>query len=420
VARPRTTLSAARGRHDEEGSTVVEDRRIGVGVIGAGWLGDVHARAWARLRHHYPELPVAAHLAAVADSVAGAREAAVRRHGFARAYGDWRELVADPDVDVVSVTAPNALHREIGVALAQAGKHLWIEKPVGLGAADARAVADAVRAARVRGVVGFNYRAVPAVAHLRHLVRSGAVGAPAHARVQLLTDYAAHPLGALTWRFGLESGGHGVLGDLASHAVDLARFVLGDLTRLVAETAVVVAERPLPDPAAVAYGHGLGAPDAPRGPVENEDHVVALARTAAGAVVTLECSRVAVGEQNNYAIEVHGTEGLVAWDFRVPGELRLSTGQHLAAGPPYVDQPSARLLVGPGAGEYRRFQPGSGIAMSYDDTKVVELAGLVRGVLGVPDDGPPAPGLADAVAAADALEAMVRSAGGEGWVDLPG
>lgn len=385
-----------------------EAQVLGVGVIGAGWLGDVHARAWGRLRHHYSDLGVTPRFVAVADAVPGALEAAGAKHGFERAYGDWRELVADPDVEVVSVTAPNSLHREIGVAVAEAGKHLWIEKPVGLSAADASAVAAAVAKAGVQGTVGFNYRSVPAVTRLRDLVAAGAIGQPTHARVNLLSDYAAHPFGALSWRFGIESGGHGVLGDLASHGVDLIRFVLGDLARLVAETAVFIPERPILDPNAAAYGHGRGDADAPRGPVENEDYVAALVRTLSGVIVTLECSRVATGDQNRYGVEVHGTKGLVSWDFRSPGELRLSEGED------YGDQPTKRLFVGPGAGDYARFQPGSANAMSFDDTKVIELAGLVRSIQSAAPEGPV---LADAVAAAEALEAMARSAAGEGWVD---
>ncbi len=158
-----------------------------------------------------------------------------------------------------------------------------------------------------------------------------------------------------------------MLGDLASHGVDLVRFVLGDVERLVAETAVFL-DRP-PGGGGGKYGHGLGDAAAPTGRVENEDYVAALVRTRAGAVVTLECNRVATGEQNNYGIEVHGTEGVVGWDFRTPGELRVSSGTG------YADQPAQRLLVGPGAGHYARFQPGAGIGMSYDDTKVIELAG---------------------------------------------
>lgn len=382
---------------------------IGVGVIGAGWLGDVHARAWARLRHHYGDLGVTPRFVAVADSVPEARAAAVRTHGFDTAYDDWRDLLADPRVDAVSVTAPNSLHREVGVAVAQAGKHLWIEKPVGLSAQDAQEVAEAVAAAGVQGTVGFNYRAVPASARLRQLVVEGAIGTPTHARVRMLTDYAAHPLGTLTWRYTRATGGHGVLGDLASHAVDLTRYVLGDLAGLVAQTAVVVPERPMQRAGAQTYGHGLGDPDAPLGQVENEDYVMAMMRTRSDVLVALECSRVAVGEQNNYGIEVHGSQGLVEWDFRAPGELRLSTGAN------YADQPSTRLLVGPGAGDHGRFQPGSSIPTSYDDTKVIELAGFVRSILSGQPEGPV---LGDAVASAHALDAMVNSAAGAGWVTL--
>ncbi len=113
--------------------------------------------------------------------------------------------------------------------------------------------------AGVAGTVGFNYRAVPAATRLRDLVREGAIGVPTHATVRMRSDYAAHPLGLLTWRYTLASGGHGVLGDLASHAVDLTRFVLGDLARVVAETAVLIPERPLLAEGAATYGHGLGA-----------------------------------------------------------------------------------------------------------------------------------------------------------------
>lgn len=386
-----------------------QDRTIGVGVIGAGWLGDVHARAWARLRHHYPGLAVAPRFAAVADSVAGAREAAQRKHGFHRAYAVWRDLVADPDVHVVSVTAPNSMHREIGIAVAEAGKHLWIEKPVGLGADDTRGVARAVAAAAVSATVGFNYRSAPAMVRLRDLVASGAIGRPTHGRVRLYSDYAAHPLGALTWRYTLADGGHGVLGDLASHAIDLTRFALGDIDRLVALTATFIPERPVLEEGAVSYGHGRADEHAPKGAVENEDYVAAMMHTVGGVPVMLECSRVAVGDQNNYGIEVHGTKGLVSWDFRTCGELQLSTGND------YADQPTQRMFVGPGAGGYGYFQPGSAITMSYDDTKVIELAGLVRSILTGVAEGPQ---LADAVASAEALDAMVRSASTGQWVSL--
>src|SRR5687768_864366 len=160
-----------------EGDTVAgRARPIGVGVIGFGWMGRVHAQAYARVRHHFPGLALVPELVVVADEVPGRAEEAAAQFGFATAVRDWQEVLADPRVQAVSVTAPNWLHREIGIAVAEAGKHLWIEKPVGLTAADARAVADAARTAGVRSAVGFNYRNAPGVALARELVASGEIG----------------------------------------------------------------------------------------------------------------------------------------------------------------------------------------------------------------------------------------------------
>ncbi|MBK3624808.1 Gfo/Idh/MocA family protein [Streptomyces asoensis] len=379
---------------------------LGVAVVGFGWMGRVHTQAYARVRHHYPQLAVRPELVTVAEEVPGRAEEAAQRFGFASFTRDWREVAADPRVHAVSITAPNFLHREIGVAMAEAGKHIWIEKPVGLTPADARAVADAVAAAPVQGAVGFNYRNAPAVEAARDLVASGELGTVTHVRVRLFSDYAAHPDGALTWRYERERGGSGVLGDLASHGVDLARFLLGDIASLTADTAVFVPERARPTGATA--GHSLAA-GGELGPVENEDYVSCLLRFASGARGVLEACRVSVGEQNNYGFEVHGTRGAVFWDFRRMNELGVSRGTT------YQDQPVSTVYVGPGDGEFGAFQPGAANAMGYDDLKVVEAYRFLRSVAeGVPRGAT----LTDAVHSATALEAMTRSAHSGSWVDV--
>ncbi|MFJ8729029.1 Gfo/Idh/MocA family protein [Streptomyces bauhiniae] len=380
---------------------------LGVAVVGFGWMGRVHTRAYARLPHHYPRLPLRPELVTVAEELPGRAEEAAAQYGFATATRDWREVAADPRVHAVSITAPNFLHREIGVAMAEAGKHLWIEKPVGLSGADARAVADAVAAAGVQAAVGFNYRNAPAVEAARELIASGGIGRITHARVRLLSDYAAHPDSALTWRYERGRGGSGVLGDLASHGADLAYFLLGDIASLAADTAVFVPERSRPSGATA--GHTLAA-GGERGPVENEDYVSCLLRFASGARGVLEACRVSVGEQNNYGFEVHGTEGAVSWDFRRMNELRVSRGGT------YQDQPVSTVYVGPGDGEFAAFQPGAANAMGYDDLKVIEAYRFLRSVAeGKPYGATPV----DAVRAAGVLDAMAVSAESRGWVDLP-
>jgi predicted dehydrogenase len=267
-------------------------------------------------------------------------------------------------------------------------------------------VADAVARAGVQGAVGFNYRNAPAVEAARDLIASGGIGTVTHARLRLLSDYAAHPEAALTWRYERGRGGSGVLGDLASHGADLARFLLGEITSLTADTAVFLTERPRP--AGATAGHARAAGGAP-GPVENEDYVGCLLRFASGARGVLEACRVSVGEQNNYGFEVHGTRGAVFWDFRRMNELRVSRGTA------YQDQPVSTVHVGPGAGEYGAFQPAAANAMGYDDLKVIEAHRFLRSVA---EGTPYGTTLADAVHSAAVLDAMVRSAASGTWVSV--
>jgi predicted dehydrogenase len=197
-----------------------------------------------------------------------------------------------------------------------------------------------------------------------------------------------------------------VLGDLASHGVDLARHLLGEIDALIADTAIFVPERARP--AGATAGHARAAGGVP-GPVENEDFVSCLLRFTSGARGVLEACRVSVGEQNNYGFEVHGTRGVVMWDFRRMGELGVSTGTN------YQDQPVSTVFVGPGNGEYAAFQPGAASAMSYDDLKVIEAYNFLRSVT---EGGAYGATLDDAVRSAEALDAMTASAERGTWVRL--
>jgi predicted dehydrogenase len=384
-------------------TTAGSRRRLGVGVAGFGWMGRVHTQAYSRVLHHFPDLPLEPELVAVADEVPGRAEEAAAQFGFAKPSRDWRDLAADPHVQAVSIAAPNFLHREIGVAMAQAGKHIWIEKPVGLATDDARAVAEAVREAGVQGAVGFNYRNAPAVAAAREMIVGGELGVVTHVRFRLFSDYAAHPEGALSWRFERERGGSGVLGDLAAHGVDLARYLLGEIESLVADTEVFVAERARPTGATAGHTRATGGE---LGPVENEDYVSSLLRFASGARGVLEASRVAVGEQNNYGFEVHGTKGAVFWDFRRMNELGVSVGTA------YQDQSVSTIYVGPTHGFYGAFQPGAATSMGYDDLKVIEAYNFLRSIA---DGSPHGATLDDGVRSAEALDAMARSAASGRW-----
>jgi len=367
-------------------------------------MGRVHAQSYARVRHHFPELDVRPRLVAIADEVPGRAAAAAAQFDAVRSVEDWHDLLADDRIEAISITAPNFLHREIATAFAQAGKHIWVEKPVGVTGDDTRAVRDAIRSAGVRSAVGFNYRNAPAVQDAIRRVREGQIGEVTHVSVRLLSDYAADAAGAFSWRYELERAGHGVLGDLASHGVDLLIELAGEVAEVMGDGAILIPERRRPEEAVIGHVRAFeGTPQA----VENEDWAAALVRFHSGARGTLEVSRVAVGEQNDYGFVVHGTAGMLAWDFRRMGELLVATGSQ--------DSPTARVLVGPGAGDYAAFQPGSAIAMGYDDLKVIEAERFLRSIAENRDLGAT---IDDAVRMAEVLDAVVRSTVDGTWAPV--
>jgi len=377
-----------------------------VGIVGLGWMGQVHARALSRLTQHYTDSPLRPRLVAVADTADDDRtERAAQAFGFEHQLTDWRELVTRDDVDLVCVTGPNFIHRDVAVAAAEAGKHLWVEKPAGRNAVETAEIVAAVEASGVQSAAGFNYRNAPAVELARELVASGRLGAVEHTSVRFVSDYAAHPEGALSWRFQNEFAGSGVLGDLVSHAADLVRYVVADIDELVADRATFIAQRPQARPGAMHYERGSGA----MGAVENEDHVSALLRIAGGAHGILEASRSAVGEQNTYGIEVHGTTGALKWDFRRMNELQVCVDQD------YQDAFYTTRYATPGDGELAAFQPGANNPMGFDDLKVIEARRLVQSIA---DGKPHGATIHDALIAARTVDAMIVSANERKWVSL--
>jgi predicted dehydrogenase len=379
-----------------------------IAVVGFGWMGQVHSRAYSRLLHHFPDAGLRPRLVAAADPEPARQQLATNAYGFERAEGGWEPVVTSDDVDAVSMCGPNYLHRDVATTAARAGKHVWVEKPAGRHLADTLEIAEAVVAGGVQSSVGFNYRNVPAVELARNLIGSQ-IGRVETANVWLLSDYAAHPDGALSWRFDPELAGTGVLGDLASHGLDLIRYVLGeggDISEVVCDHATFIPQRPEPVGAVSHFSRATGGA---LGPVGNEDYISALLQYRSGARGYIESSRVAVGEQCTYGFEVRGERGAVAWDFRRMGELRLCLDQG------YQEASWQTRYVGPGDGQLAAFQPGAGVAMGYDDLKVIEAERFVRSIA---EGRPVGATIADAVVSARVIEALTRSHDERRWVTV--
>ncbi|MGO2633357.1 MAG: Gfo/Idh/MocA family protein [Galactobacter sp.] len=387
-------------------------RTIGVGLISVGWMGQLHSRAYSALPVMYPELGIKPRLVVAADTNPERAQYAVDVLGYERGVTDYHEVLADPEVQVVSICAPNFLHAEIGAAAAAAGKAFWIEKPVGRSAGETQAVVDAADAAGVVTAVGFNYRNAPAIEYARKLIAEGKLGRINNVRGAFFADYSAEPNGALSWRFVRNLAGSGVLGDLMGHLADLAHYVVGPIDSVAGITKTVYEERPkLPMGQAT---HFAVVEDGEMAPVENEDYAGLLVRfgpdaVGAGAVGTLEASRVTVGPRAEYSLEVYGTDGSLRWNFERMNELELALG----FSGPHVG--FTRVMAGADFGDFSHFQPGAGTSMGYDDFKVVEAKKFLLSYIG--EDSAHAD-VHDALAANRVVYAGERAAESRTWVDV--
>jgi predicted dehydrogenase len=380
------------------------EREIGIGVVGFGWMGRVHTSSYRRIVEHFPGLGVRPRLVVAAD-VSEARRRQAERVGFAVTTDDWRTVVEHPGVELVSITMPNSMHREVALAAIAAGKHLWVEKPVGRGVQDTADVAEAARRAGVLTGVGFCYRHAPAVQHARSLVRDGAIGDVTHYRGVFLADYANRPDAAASWRFLRADAGSGALGDLMAHVVDMTHFLVGPIERVSGRTATMIARRPRLPVGEGTHFSRVATDDLVD--VENEDWAAALFELRDGTVGSLEASRVIVGPRVRMRFEVHGTQGALAWELERMNELERSQLPQDGA-----DEGYTTVLAGPGHGAFAAFQPGAGVPMGYDDLRVIEAAELVASIR---DGEQREPGVDEMLATARVLEAIERSSRSGAW-----
>jgi predicted dehydrogenase len=339
-------------------------KRVGVAVLGLGWMGQAHSRSVLRIPSLFPERSFDPELVVCADTEADRRDRAVNDFGFQRAVEDWREAVADPGVDAVWVTAPNMLHVPMIEAACAAGKAVFSEKPIGGKPEQTVAAYRAAEAAGVTTGVGYNYIWSPLVQHARHLIASGELGEITHYRGSFLSMYGSDEMGLLTWRFMLDQAGYGVTSDILSHSVSLAQFLVGDIAEVVGMRNTTIPLRPIATGAASHYGRGR--PEDPKGEVENEDFASMLCRFENGATGTFETSRTMVGPESQNTFAVYGTKGALSWNLEKLNELQYYR---------LTDDPSSGFTTIYGGDRFPfhgAFVPGQANAIGFEDLVATE------------------------------------------------
>jgi predicted dehydrogenase len=359
---------------------------ISIAILGAGFMGATHARAYNALGALYPgEAPP--RIAWVVDADAALAERSAAAWGAGRWSTDWREALSDPDVTVADVCLPPYLHTEVVTAAADAGLAIYCEKPLTTSAAGALELTQLTEARGLPTMIGFNLRWAPAMRYLRQLLASGRLGHVHQFYGHFLADWAADPA-AWDWRLSRAAAGPGALADVGTHIVDLARFLIGDISAARGETATVVRDH-------VVNGVTRHT--------DNDDLFVATLHFADGALGAVSGSRVATGRHVEVAVELTGSNGSARWNLNRLNELEL----YFADGDP-LERGFRRVLLGPGHPGQEPFSPALGIGISFLDTKVIEahaLLGYLR------SGAKPTPGFRDAWEAARLLEQIEAGAG---------
>tara|TARA_R110000796_G_scaffold202007_1_gene318249 strand:+ start:1864 stop:3027 length:1164 start_codon:yes stop_codon:yes gene_type:complete len=385
-------------------------KTLNIGLIGSGFMGQAHADAYHRARMLYRDLPLTPRLYAIADQGADVAEAARERLGFEKSYGDWRQLIDDPHVDVVDITSPNALHHEMALAAIAAGKHVYCEKPLAMSDDQAREMHEAAERAGVKTMVAFNNIKTPAALLAKQLIDAGEIGRPIRFRGTFDQGFFNDPDLPWSWRCSREGAGTGALGDLGAHIISVAQFLMGDLEEVNCQTQTQITERPVPSSDA-GYASKVDK-DAEMRRVENDDQTQALVKFTSGAAGVIESSRLAAGRVFGVYWEISGTEGTLYMDGERFNELqvyRLNDDKR--------DRGFKTLLAGSQVPQYRAFFgfDFAGGGLGFFDAKVIEVHDLIEGIANQDDCFP---NFAFGRANQRIITAMDESAHSRQWVRI--
>jgi predicted dehydrogenase len=347
---------------------------IGVGLLGYAFMGRAHANGYKKLAYMAWPPPLRPRLVSIAGRDEAAVSEAAARYGFERYVTDWHELVDDENVQLFDNGGPNDLHAEPTIAAAEAGKHVFCEKPLGRNADESYDMWQRVAATSVKNMVAFNYRFVPAVRLAREMLEAGELGDVLHFRGRYLQEWGTTTADA--WRFHKDAAGSGALGDLGAHVIDLARYLVGEIATVSASAATFMEGREVDD----AF-----------------ESVVEFDNRALG---TIEASRFAAGRKNAFSWEINGTKGSLAFDLERLNELQHSEGT----------KGFRTILVTEPEHPFWEWWWPPGHIIGWEHTFVHEIHHLLAAIAGDGEVAPHGATFEDGYRAAEVCDAILRSA----------
>ncbi|WP_336776853.1 Gfo/Idh/MocA family protein [Paenibacillus sp. MMO-58] len=383
--------------------------KLRVGMVGYKFMGKAHSNAYRALPMFFPETAVLPEMTAICGRDPVGLEKARTQFGWQSGETDWRKLVAREDIDLIDINAPSDAHKEITIAAAEAGKHLFCEKPLALTLEDANEMLAAAEKAGVKHMVGFNYRFAPAVQLAKKLISEGRIGKIHHFRAVFLQDWILDPEFPLVWRLKKEIAGSGSHGDLGAHLIDMARFLVGEFKEVIGMEETFVKERPVSESMTGLSATKSGA-DAPRGEVTVDDATLFLTRFDNGALGSFEATRFAAGHRCTNAFEINGSKGSIKFDFERMNELEVYFTED-------ADdvQGFRRVLATDASHAYMDAWWPAGHTIGYEHTFTHEVHELMTAIA---EDRQPVPNFHDGVRCQEVLVAVERSIAERRWVAL--
>ncbi|MCX7796152.1 MAG: Gfo/Idh/MocA family oxidoreductase [bacterium] len=380
---------------------------INVGLIGYKFMGKAHSHAYLDMPKFFKPKGIP-----VMKAICGRDEARVREtaniFGWQGIETSWKRLVERKDIDLIDITAPTNVHKEIAIAAAEAGKHILCEKPLAMNLKEAREMLKAVESAGIKHMVGFNYRRAPAIALAKRLIQDGLIGKIYHFRAVYLQDWIVDPNFPLVWRLQKDIAGSGSLGDLGAHLIDIARFLVGEFEEVIGMSETFIKERPL---AVSMTGLSAKAGEVKeRGEVTVDDATLFLVRFTNGALGSFEATRFAPGRKNYNSFEINGSEGSIIFNLERMNELQFCSRKD----PEYASG-FRTILVTESIHPYISAWWPPGHIIGYEHTFIHEIYDLCEAIA---NDTPIEPNFYDGVKCQEVLEAVELSIRERRWVKI--
>ncbi|MDQ3170630.1 MAG: Gfo/Idh/MocA family oxidoreductase [Acidobacteriota bacterium] len=372
-------------------------REVNVALIGYAFMGKAHSNAWRQVAPFFsPRLTP--RLKVICGRNAANVEAAARSYGWEESATDWREVVRRKDIDIVDVSTPGDSHADIAIAAARAGKAVLCEKPLANTVPEARRMLAAVEKAGVTHMICHNYRRVPAVMLAKHLIESGRIGEIRQFRGTYLQDWIADPAFPMVWRLDKSKAGSGALGDIGAHSIDLARFLVGEISEVSGHLETFIKTRP------------VAGSRTKRGRVTVDDAALALMRFESGAIGTMEATRMARGRKNQNRFEINGSIGSIAFDLERLNELEV----YFESDPASV-RGFRRVLVTESSHPFMKAWWPPGHLIGYEHTFIHTFYDLLEAMA---DDSVPSPNFEDGLRNQQVMAAIEKASTTRRWVSV--